>query len=189
MDDDYIVNLFWRRSDDAIMKVSQKYGDYCFSIANNILHNQEDSEECVNDTWFRAWNAIPPHKPQRLQLFLAKIVRNLSFDRYNSRTAGKRGGTEMTLVLDELSECIPGKSDVASEYEYRELVEIIRAYVNELPIQDCNIFLRRYFFTDTVSEIARRYDLNENHVMVILSRVRKKLRVYLEKEELLYEQK
>ncbi len=189
MDDRLIVELFWQRDDHAIKKISQKYGNYCFAIAYNILHDREDSEECVNDTWLRVWNAIPPQRPAKLQMYLAKITRNISFDRFNSKKAEKRGGGELPFVLDELAECISGKSNVADEYEYKELVSVIRNYVAELPVQEGNVFLRRYFFTDTVAEIAKRYNLTENNVMVILSRVRKKLKCHLEKEELLYGQK
>ena len=103
MDDNTIVDLFWERDTDAITAARKKYGSYCFSIANNILHSKEDSEECVNDTWLNAWNAIPPQKPTNLQMFLAKITRNLSFDRFKARTAQKRGGGVIHLVLDELA--------------------------------------------------------------------------------------
>jgi len=111
MEDIRIVELYWQKNEDAIKESNGKYGAYCFAIANNILHNKEDSEECVNDTWLNAWNAIPPQKPTKLQLFLAKITRNLSFNRFNARFAEKRGGGEITLVLDELAECIASESD------------------------------------------------------------------------------
>ncbi len=187
MDDSQILALYGARNPDAIAQTSQKYGSYCFSIANNILQNDQDAEECVNDTWLRAWNAIPPSKPNRLSLFLARITRNLSFDRYHARTAYKRGGSELTLVLDELAECVPGQSDVAGEYEYKELVQHIRQFVRSLPERDCNVFLRRYFYTETAAEIARRYGMTENHVLVILNRTRKKLKIHLKKEALIYE--
>ncbi len=189
MEDSQIITLYWERDPDAIAETNRKYGSYCFSIANHILQNDQDSEECVNDTWLRAWNAIPPQKPARLSLFLAKITRNLSFDRFQARTAEKRGGGELTLVLEELAQCLPGQSDVAREYEYKELVESIRRFAANLPRRDCNVFLRRYFYTETVAEIAKRYGMTENHVMVILSRTRKKLKIQLNKEALLYEYK
>ncbi len=185
MNDQQIVDLYWNRDPEAIQETSKKYGAYCFSIANNILHNQEDAEECVNDTWLKTWNAIPPQRPAIFQMFLAKITRNISFDYFLARSAQKRGGGEIHLVLDELAECIPSYSDVASEYECKELGQVIRNYVNSLPIRDRNIFLRRYFFTDSVADIALRYGLSENNVMVILSRIRKKLKYYLQKEGLI----
>lgn len=187
MDDHRIVELYWNRDTDAIRESINKYGAYCYTIANNILHDPKDSEECVNDTWLKAWKAIPPHKPEKLQMFLAKITRNLSFDYYNARSAEKRGGGEIILVLDELSECLPSESNVAVEYERKELGQFIRQFVNSLPLRDKNIFLRRYFFTDSVADIAGRYSISENYVMVLLSRTRKKLKKYLKKEGLIDE--
>lgn len=187
MEDKRIVALYRERNTDAVKESSQKYGGYCFAIANRILHCREDAEECLNDTWLHAWNAIPPARPDNLQLFLAKIVRNLSFDRYSARTAEKRGGGEADLVLDELAECIAAESDVAKEYENRQLGIAIRRFVGSLPERECNLFLRRYFYTEAVGDIAARYHLTENHVAVILSRTRKKLKKYLIKEGLMDE--
>ncbi len=182
MEDRQIVELYWQRNADAIIETNNQYGAYCFTIADNILHNKEDSEECVNDTWLNAWNAIPPQKPSRLQMFLAKITRNISFNRFNARTAEKRGGGEIVLVLDELEECLASGSDVESIYEAKELGQCIQLFVRRLPERDGNVFVRRYFFTEPVSMIATRYGLSENYVMVILSRTRKKLKTYLMKE-------
>lgn len=185
MNDQQIIELYWQRDTAAIQETSKKYGSYCYTIANNILNSKEDSEECVNDTWLKAWNAMPPQKPAILQMFLAKITRNLSLDRYLSRTAQRRGGGEIHLVLDELAECIPSQTDVVGEYESKELGQHIRKYINKLPPRDRYIFLRRYFFTDTVADIAQRYHLSENNVLVILSRTRKKLKNHLRKEGLI----
>ena len=157
MEDSRIVELYWQKNADAIKETNSKYGAYCFAIADNILHNKEDSEECVNDTWLNAWNAMPPQKPTKLQMFLAKITRNLSFNRFNARSA-------------------------ESEYEARELGQCIRMFVRALPERDGNVFVRRYFFTEPVAEIAKRYGLTDNNVMVILSRTRKKLKTQLVKE-------
>ncbi len=182
MEDYQIIELYWNRDEDAIEKTSQKYGAYCFAIANNILNNQEDSEECVNDTWLKAWNAMPPQKPDNLKLFLAKITRNLSLNRMEAQNAKKRGNGEYALVLDELSECIASYSDVEDTYLARELGEIVRKFVRKLPEREGNVFVRRYFFLESVAVIAKRYRLTENHVMVMLSRTRKKLKKYLVKE-------
>ena len=170
MEDSQIVELYWQRNETAIKETNSKYGAYCFAIAENILHNKEDSEECVNDTWLKAWGAIPPQKPAKLQLFLAKITRNLSFNRYQARSAQKRGGGEIAFALDELAECIAGESDVESEFAVKELGESVRKFVRALPEQEGNVFLRRYFFTEPVTEIAKRYRMSENNVMVMLSR-------------------
>lgn len=182
MQDSEIVELYWRRSERAIAETDSKYGAYCFAIADNILHSGEDSAECVNDTWLKAWNAMPPHKPTKLRMFLAKITRNLSFNRFKERTAGKRGGGELPQVLDELAECLASETDVEGECAARELGRCIRKFVAALPERDGNVFVRRYFFTDSVADIASRYGLTDGNVMVILHRTRAKLKSYLAKE-------
>ena len=182
MEDHQILELYWQKNADAISETSSKYGPYCFTIADHILNNTEDSEECVNDTWLHAWNAMPPQKPNVLRMFLAKITRNLSVNRFKARSAEKRGGGEIHLVLDELADCLAGETDVEREYEGRELEQCIRRFVRGLPERDGNVFVRRYFFTEPVAAIAERYELTENNVMVILSRTRKKLRLKLAKE-------
>lgn len=182
MEDSRIIALYWQKNADAIQETNSKYGAYCFAIADNILHSREDAEECVNDTWLNAWNAMPPQKPARLRPFLAKITRNLAFNRYNARSAGKRGGGELVLVLDELAECLAAESDVEDICAAKELEQCIREFVRALPARDGNVFVRRYFFTEPVAEIAGRYGLTASHVMVILSRMRKKLRAHLVKE-------
>jgi len=182
LEDHQIIDLYWHRSPDAIDQTAGKYGAYCFAIAENILHSPEDSEECVNDTWLHAWNAIPPQRPNVLRLFLAKLTRGLAFDRYRAQKAKKRGGGEMALVLDELAECLSGGTSVEEAYEGQELGQCIRRFVRELPQRDGNVFVRRYFFTEPVAVIAKRYGLTENYVMVLLSRTRKKLKAHLQKE-------
>lgn len=187
MEDNQIVDMYWNRNPEAIRESGNKYGGFCFSIANNILHNKEDSEECVNDTWLKAWNAIPPTRPISLRMFLAKITRNLSFDCFTAKSAQKRGSGEIDLVLDELSECIPSNSDVAGEYEYKELCSFIQRFVERLSGKDHIIFLQRYFFTKPVSDIAAMLGLSENNVMVNLCRTRKRLKNDLQKEGFIHE--
>lgn len=187
MEDDEIVALYWRKDADAITETSNKYGAYCFAIADNILHSGEDAEECVNDVWLGAWNAIPPQRPRKLKLFLAKITRNLSFNRFNARTAQKRGGGELDLVLEELAECVGVESDVESAYEARELARSVNEFVRALPERHGNVFVRRYFFTESAAAIAKRYGLSENNVTVILSRTRKKLKARLIEEGYFHE--
>ena len=181
LEDNQIVELYWQKNADAISETAGKYGAYCFAIAENILHNTEDSEECVNDTWLHAWNAIPPQKPNVLRMFLAKITRNLAFNRFNVRNAEKRGGGEVALVLDELGECLGG-ADAEAAYEAKELRQCIRRFVRALPEREGNVLVRRYFFAESVAGIAKRYGLSENNVMVILSRTRGKLKAHLLKE-------
>ena len=182
MDDSQIVELYWQKNADAISESAKKYGSYCFAIAEHILRNAEDSEECVNDTWLRAWNAIPPQRPGLLRPFLAKITRNLAFNRFNARNARKRGGGEIALVLDELEECLGGGADAESAYEAKELRQCVRRFVRSLPEREGNVLTRRYFFAEPVADIAKRYGLSENNVMVILSRTRRKLKAFLLKE-------
>ena len=182
MEDSQIVELYWQKNENAISETAKKYGAYCFTIAENILHSTEDSEECVNDTWLHAWNAIPPQRPDVLRMFLAKITRNLSLDRFSARNAEKRGGGEIALVLDELGECLGGGEDTEAAYEAKELRQCIRRFVRTLPERDGNVLVRRYFFAEPVADIAKRYGLSENNVMVILSRTRKKLKAHLLKE-------
>ena len=182
MDDSRIVELFWRKDSDAIAAADEKYGSYCRSIARNILHSPEDAEECVNDTWLHAWNAIPPQRPASLKLFLARITRNLSFNRWNELTAAQRGGQETALVLDELADCLQSETDVEDEVLSQELRACIRDFVRALPTRERKIFVLRCFYTEPVAQIAERCALSENNVKVILSRTRKKLRKRLIKE-------
>ena len=146
MKDSQIVELYWNRDERAIRETSTRYGRYCYAIADNILHDPEDAEECVNDTWMRAWNAMPPQRPGRLRMFLAKITRNLSFDRFQARRAQKRGGGEMPLVLEELEECLPSRDDVEGEVQARELERAVSEFLRVLPERECSVFLRRSFF-------------------------------------------
>ncbi len=182
MHDDQIIQLYWQRDSDAIAQTANKYGAYCFTIADQILLNKQDSEECVNDTWLNTWNAIPPVKPSIFRLFLARITRNLALNRYNARQADKRGRGEVPLVLDELAECIANHSDVEQEYLAKELGICIRNFVKTLPEREAKIFLRRYFYAEAVSTIALYYRISENHTSVILKRTRAKLKAHLTKE-------
>lgn len=182
MTDEQIISLYWQKDERAIQETDKKYGAYLRSIAMHILKDSQDVEECLNDAYFRVWKAIPPTHPDRLNLFLARIMRNLSFNRYKVRTADKRGGKEVDAVLEELEECIPGNLNVEDSYLEKELKICIRQFAEALPERECNLFVRRYFFTESIREIASRYQMSENNVMVSLSRTRKKLKKYLEQE-------
>lgn len=182
MTDDKIIQLFFQRKETAIEETSKKYGSYCFKIANNILNNREDSEECLSDTWLKSWDSIPPARPVHFNLFLAKIVRNLAISKYRSNHTHKRGKGEIALVLDELEECITGQSDVETLYMAKELQNMINRFVRGLSERDGNVFIRRYFYADSIKDISNRYHISENNVRVMLSRTRSKLRIVLEKE-------
>ena len=179
MDDAKIVQLYFDRNEQAIPATADKYGNYCKSIANNILGNHQDAEECVNDTYLNTWNTIPPHRPKMLSTFLGKIVRNLSFNRYKHNTAGKRGGGELPAVLDELAGCVSGNDDVEQAYEYKELVKDINGFLSTLPVHKRNIFVCRYWYTDSVADIAARYNMSYAAVSMELTRLRTKFHNYL----------
>lgn len=182
MDDDQIIGLYMARDERAIQETDAKYGTYCGSLAERILGDRQDAEEVVNDTWMRAWEAIPPERPNVFRLYLARIARNLAFSRYRTMTAQKRGGTQLALALDELTECIGTNADPGLAVEQKELTAAIRRLLEDLPMRDRNIFIRRYFFLDSIVDIADRFDLKESNVHMILSRVRKKLKEQLIKE-------
>ncbi len=182
MTDAKILDLYWERAEQAIYESQKAYGKYCYKIAWNILYSREDSDECVNDTWLRAWNAIPPSRPGRLALFLGTITRNLSLDRWKERRAMKRGKGEMELALDELAECLPDAHNTEAEVEAAELERLVNDFLCGLPERECNIFLRRYWYVEEYSEIARRYGMKLNTVKTSLFRTRGKLREYLERE-------
>ncbi len=180
--DAQIIDLYWNRDAQAISASMDRYGAYCFSVADGILNNAQDAEECVNDTWLKAWNAIPPTRPTVLKIFFAKITRHLSFDKCKAGKALKRGGGNIHLVLDELAECIADESDVEGQVDAKELGKVINQFVASLSEREQNLFVRRYFFSDPVKAIANRYGLSENAVHVTLSRIRKRLRSHLYKE-------
>lgn len=179
MEDTKIVQLYWDRDQDAIKYTAQKYENYCTSIARNILGNLEDAEECVNDTYINAWNSIPPHKPGVLSTFLGKIIRNISFNRYKYNHAEKRGGSEIPAILDELSECVSGKEDVEEEIEYKELIRTINDFLASLSQEKRNIFICRYWYSDSIASIAKVYGMKEGTISMILNRLRLKLHEYL----------
>lgn len=180
--DNEIIVLYQNRSENAIAESNAKYGAYCFAVANNILNSREDSGECVNDTWLYTWNVIPPKCPEILKLFFAKITRNLSVDRLRQRTSKKRGGGELALALEELEECVPDKSSVEEALDEKHLSIVIDEFLRTIPQRDRQFFLRRYFFTEAVSKIAKRFNVSESAVSVSLHRTRAKLKVHLEKE-------
>lgn len=178
MEDDKIVQLYWDRDETAITATSDKYGAYCLSISRNILGNNEDAQECVNDTYLKAWNTIPPHRPAMLSTFLGKITRNLSFDRYKANRRDKRSASQTALVLDELNEIIADKRSEA-EFDRAELISAINGFLSELPQNKWKMFVCRYWYAFDLSEIARRLGMTENNVSVTLNRLRKKLRKHL----------
>lgn len=185
MDDQSILQLYLDRSEDAIAETGAKYGPYCFTIANNILANREDSEECVSDAYLAAWNSIPPHKPQRLSTFLGKLVRNRSINCLNARSTAKRGSSEFTLALEELHDLADGQQDPEAGLRYRETVSSFRRFLTTLSKTERDIFLRRYWFLDPISDIAASFGFTQSKVTSMLHRTRGKLRRHFEKEDIL----
>ncbi|MCQ2431333.1 MAG: sigma-70 family RNA polymerase sigma factor [Clostridia bacterium] len=182
MEDEQIIGLFMERSEDAISETSKKYGKYCHSIAWRILENEEDAEECVSDTYLRVWNSIPPKCPDCLRTFLGKIVRNLSLDRWEKRSADKRGGGAVTLILDELEECIPAADDAETAEEDMVIKDILNRFLAELPQKTRKMFIRRYWYMSSAKEIAADLGASESMVNVTLFRTREKLKKMFEKE-------
>lgn len=182
MTDEEIIACYWQRDQQAVTASAEKYGTYCRSIAQNILQDPLDAEECVNDTWLRAWGSIPPNRPRRLKLFLARLTRNLALDRLRGRCAEKRGGGETDLLLEELSECVSGDREPESALLAKELGAEIDRFLQALPQRECSLFLKRYFYGESVKTLARAWGLTPHHVTVLLSRTRQKLKRYLNKE-------
>lgn len=186
MEDQKIIELFFARSEDAIEWTRKKYGALCARIAGNMLSNPEDADECVNDTFLALWNAIPPAQPQLLGAYAARIARNQARKRLTYNAAQKRG-SEMTLSLEELDACLAGPTDVEREVQSRELTQAVEGFLETLDADSRNIFLRRYWFFDSIEQIAAGLGMSQSKVKTRLFRARGKLREYLIKEGYVYE--
>ena len=182
MDDQQIIDLYWSRSETAIAETDRKYGKYCYSIAYNILTNNEDAEESVSDTYMAAWKAMPPKRPSILATFLGKITRHLSIDRWRTRNRYKRGGGEIVLALEELEDCIADRQTVEKNYERKQLALVFNRFLEALPETERRIFLCRYWYLDSISDIANYFGFSDSKVASMLLRLRKRLRTHLEKE-------
>ena len=181
MPDERIVALYWARSESAITETASKYGGYCRAIAYNILFDAQDAEESVNDTYLDAWDSMPPHKPRVLSTFLGKITRRISIDRWRYLHAEKRGGGQMEAVLDELCDCA-SPDDVESAIEENEMARLIRVFLGAQPTTERRVFLCRYWYMASVTDIARAFGFSESKTASMLHRTRKKLRDLLESE-------
>ena len=185
MDDDKIVELYWQRNESAINETKVKYGNYCRSVAYRILNNNEDAEECENDTYLEVWKTIPPQKPKILSAYLGMIARQKAIDKWRKKTADKRGGGEFQLSLNELEYCISDKNIITEEIETKEIAGKISEFLRTLPSNECNVFLRRYWYFDSINDICKRYGYGQSKVKMMLKRTREKLVSYLEKEGML----
>ncbi len=184
MDDNRIVELFWQRSEDAIGAAEEAYGGLCWMIARNLLRNEEDVQECINDTWHSLWNVIPPERPDKLTPFVARITRNLAMKRLRYHNAAKRQA--VTLSFEELDACVPDAKTVETVLEGRELSRLIDEFLDTLDEENRNLFLRRYWFFDSVKQLSYSFGLTESYVKIKLYRMRKALKKYLEQEANIY---
>lgn len=184
MDDSRIIELFWARDEKAVSEAEKKYGQYCYTIANNILLSHEDASECVNDMLLSAWNTIPPNRPEYLPGFLGSITRNLSLKKLRKKLAEKRGGGKQNLAMEELEECIPSEKSIDEQLEAKELVKVINSFLETLKPEERKVFLRRYWFYDSVRDISSRYHYSESKVKSMLKRTRDRLRIRLQEEDI-----
>ena len=183
MEDFKIVDLYWQRSERAISETRAKYERMLSGISYSLLRSDEDAEECVNDTYLSAWNSMPSDRPIYLGAYLSKIIRALSIDRFRSKHSKRRGGFEE--LCEELDECIPDSSSIQEQYENGQLAKTINRFIAELPEEKRVIFIRRYFYSDSVEQIAARMGFTSSKVKTSLFRIREELRQILEKEDML----
>ena len=182
MTDEEIVALYWERNEDAIRQTQLKYGAYLTKIANSILTSREDCEECLNDTYLAAWNSMPENRPENLSTYLGKLVRQTAIDIYRKKNAQKRSASEYALSADELEEVIAGNTSPGEGLEAEELAAAVNRFLKTLPSKTYRLFLRRYYFFDSLKEAAANSGMSESKAKSLLFRTRKALRTYLEKE-------
>lgn len=178
MEDERIIELFFERSEQGLRELDIKYGKVCHRLSHNILNSWPDAEECVNDAYLGAWNAIPPAKPNPLQAYICKIVRNISLKLYYRKEAAKRNST-YDIAMEELKRQLSSPNTVETEIEARELVRIIESFLDTLTVENRVIFMRRYWFSDSYKDIAERIGLTEKNISVRLTRIRQKMKQYL----------
>ena len=177
-DDEKIIDMFFERSEQGIRELDMKYGKICHNLSYNIVNNRQDAEECVNDAYLGAWNAIPPVRPNPLLAYIVKIVRNISLKIYWRKEAAKRSG-HYKIALEEIEGCIADRKTVEDEIEARELARIIEGFLETLPLENRVIFMRRYWFVDSYKDIAGFTGLSEKNISVRLTRIREKMKQYL----------
>lgn len=184
MEDSKIVQLFFQRNEEAIKEVSIKYSAYCSKIVWNILYNKEDCDECLNDVWFTLWLRIPPDYPKCLSAFAGKIARRLAIDRYRKKNAAKRTDSHMACIEEEVAE-ICGECSMEKEIDSYHIREVLNDFLEKLPKKDRDIFVHRYWYMDTIHEIAQRHHISETNVKSNLFRNRKKLLKVMKREGIL----
>lgn len=182
MEDQKIMDLYWKRSESAIVETDAKYGKFCYGLAMNVLNNREDAEESVSDTYFATWNALPPNRPAYLMAFLGKLTRRIAIDRWRGLSAKKRGGGQIQLCLEELADCASTAPGVEEAAVSKEACAALNRFLDQLPQEERTIFVRRYFLMDPVADISRSFGYTEDKVRSMLGRTRKKLYTRLTKE-------
>jgi RNA polymerase sigma-70 factor (ECF subfamily) len=182
MEDTGIIDLYFQRNEDAIRETDDKYGHYCFTVAWNILFDNEDSQECVSDTWRKTWELIPPERPKLLKFFLAKITRGFAMNRLRANTRVKRGSGKYETALEELENVLSDQNNPEKEFEAKQLAAELNKFLGGLKEKDRNIFIRRYFYMESGKQIAEKYGISETNVNVSLSRTRTRLKEHLGKE-------
>ena len=182
MDDRRIVELFLERSEEAILETDIKYGRYCHKIAFNVLGNDEDSEECVNDAYMRAWGSIPPNEPDSMASYIGRITRNLALDKLRQKQSDKRGNGEVPVVLDELAECVSGHDELERRQDSAEIAAAIDSFLDELNSVERGVFMRRYWMMEPIADVANRYDISVSQTTTMLFRLRNRLKKHFMKE-------
>ena len=178
MEDAKIIDLYWKRDENAIAETDYKYGCFCHTIAIRLLGVREDAEECVNDAYLGAWNTIPPARPKPLLTYLCKIVRNISLKVYHRNDALKRS-SNYTIAMQEIEGCITDQKTIEEEIAMKELSRMIETFLDTLPTKDRVIFMRRYAYLDHYADIAKQVGMSEKNISVRLTRIRHKLKQYL----------
>ncbi len=181
MEDGTIVELYWQRNESAIAETASKYGNYLHSISYRILANAEDAEECVNDTYLAVWNTVPPKRPDPLVSYVCRIVRNLALKKYHANTAKKRNST-YDVALEEIADCFPAAASVEEALEAKETAALINAFLETLDEAGRVLFVRRWWYSESIEALAALFQTSRHNVSVRLSRIRKALKKYLEKE-------
>lgn len=182
MQEETLLDLYFSRSELALEQTKQQYGTYCYAIAYRILAQPQDAEECENETYWKAWQTIPPNRPHSLKAFLGKITRNLALHFWERNHAAKRGGNAVDLALDELTECIPASDSVEQAADAAALQACLQSFLQQLPRETRIVFVQRYWYLNSIAEIARKNGIGESKVKMLLLRTRKKLKAVLETE-------
>ena len=182
MDDQEIIARFFARDEEGLTAARARYEPYCAAVARSFLNDPRDQEECLSDTWLRAWNAIPPQRPRSLGAFLAKITRNLAINRLRDGNAQRRGGGQVPLALEELGECVSLEGSPEGELDRQAAEEALNRFLDGLPPLQREVFLRRYWYLDSIEDIARRAGWSKSRVTTTLHRLRVRLRAHLIQE-------